>query len=495
MGIVFRQSIKSTAITFFGALLGAAVMFVSTNLIPRQELGFVRNLISQTVIASFFVLMGFNNTLFYYFHRFDNDKHKRAVFLSVCFGIPIVILVLSFLPYCLFPDYFVHFFKAEDIPFMRKYFLCLPLFTLFYMYSALTEHYLIVQMKVATSSFIKEVILRGLNLLMIVLFGLGYIDFTVFIYGFVCVNLITLFLLLYLASRNDSFRFSANWKLFSRSEYGEILKFSGYHAMMGTSYFLIGFLDSLLLAVLDQDGLRSIPVYTNAVFISSVMAIPYRVMNSVAGADLNKAYTAKDHDKVQDVFGRSGLNILIASVFMAVIIACNLHNAVAIMGPGYGAVVGVTLLMLIGKLSDCGTGLNDIALNMSPYYRINFYLSIGVVALIAIADYVLIPRYGIYGAAWVMAGSMLIYNLAKSYFAWTKMGLQPFSKGSVVTLFIGAVTAGLTILIPEMANPYLDTILRCLVILAVFAGMVLWLKPSKDVEHYIEETLKKKRLF
>jgi len=112
MGIVFRQSVKSTAITFFGALLGAAVMFISTSLIPKQELGFVRNLISQTVIASFFVLMGFNNTLFYYFHRFDGEKPKRAVLLSICFLVPLIILGISFLPYCLFPGYFMHYFKA-----------------------------------------------------------------------------------------------------------------------------------------------------------------------------------------------------------------------------------------------------------------------------------------------------------------------------------------------------------------------------------------------
>jgi hypothetical protein len=75
------------------------------------------------------------------------------------------------------------------------------------------------------------------------------------------------------------------------------------------------------------------------------------------------------------------------------------------------------------------------------------------------------------------------------------MGLHPFSKGSATILLIGAITAGLTMLIPKFGNPYLDTVLRCIAIVILFAGLTLWLKPSKDVEHYVEETLKKKRLF
>ena len=52
MGVVFRQSVKTTAITFAGAALGAIIVLVASNMMPKQELGFSRNLTSQTVVAN-----------------------------------------------------------------------------------------------------------------------------------------------------------------------------------------------------------------------------------------------------------------------------------------------------------------------------------------------------------------------------------------------------------------------------------------------------------
>ena len=150
---------------------------------------------------------------------------------------------------------------------------------------------------------------------------------------------------------------------------------------------------------------------------------------------------------------------------------------------------------MIGKFVDSGTGLNDVALNMSPYYRLNFYFSIALVAFMLIMFRLLIPAYGIYGAAWVFTAALVIYNLLKTYFVWRRMRLQPFSAGSLRTLFIGAATAALVWLVPTLSNPYWDTLLRSSLIFIIFAGLVLWLRPSADISHYIHNTLKKKKLF
>lgn len=497
MGIVFRQSIKSTAATFAGAILGAVIMLISSNMIPQQELGFSRNLTNQTVVASFFILMGMSSTLFLYFHRFDEkkDQVKRAVFMSMCFLVPLAVFLLILIPYFLFQDYLLHFFQDKDRPFMKQYILCFPLYTLFYLYSVLIEAYLLTQLKIAAASAVKEVLLKGMNLMLVLLFGFNIINYTVFIYGFVLINSISLSILILLARKNPSFRFSLQWKVFSKKEYREMFSFSGYHALMSMTYSIMGFMDAILLAGLDADGLNSIPVYTNAVFISSVMSMPHRAMNSAASADISKSYALGQHEKVRDVYNRAGINIFIATVFMAVLISCNLGNAVTIMGKGYEAVFAITLIMMIGKLADSGTGLNDLALNMSPHFKLNFYFSIGLILFMTSMFRVFIPIYGIYGAAVIFSLSLMLYNLLKTFFVWKKMGLQPFSRGTLTALLIGISVTALVFYIPQIENPYWDTIFRSTIVTILFIGMVFWLKPSKDISHYVNETLRKKRLF
>lgn len=497
MGVVFRQSVKTTIITFFGALLGAVLVLFSTNMIPKQELGFRGNLTNQTVVATFFILVGMSNTLFLYFHRFDGKKeaNRRAVFLSLCFLVPLAVFMICMVPYFLCHDFLLHYFQEKDRLFMKRYILCFPFYTLFYLYTTLLEHYLLTQIKSAAASFVREVLLKGLHLAIVLLYGFKFIDYTAFIYSFVFINLIAVAILWMLARKNESFRFSREWHLFSREEYKEIFRFSGYHAVMGLTISLIGFLDGILLAGLNHDGLNAVPIYLNAHFISSVMTIPYRSMNGAASADINKSYALKEHAKVEDAYSRSSLNILVATVFMMILIVCNLHNAVALMISGYEAVFTITLILILGKLVDSATGLNDVALNMSPFYRLNFYCSVGLVFFMVIFFRILIPQYGVYGAAWVYSGSLVLVNIIKSTLVYQKMGLTPLSRGTGIVILIGAVVIGLVLLIPHLPNPYLDTLMRSVLICALYAALIIWLKPSKDITHYLAEIRKKKRLF
>jgi O-antigen/teichoic acid export membrane protein len=497
MGVVFRQSVKTTIITFTGALLGGIVTLYSSNVMPKQELGFVRILPVQAVIASFLLGFGMNNALFFYLHRFEKeeDAGKRPVLLSLSFLLPLAIYIVATLAYFLFFDHWVALNQEQDRPLIRQYFWCLPLFTLLNLLLTLIEAFLHAHIKAAQASFVREVFIKGGNLVLFLLFGLGLITFSVFVPAFVSVNLLAVIVLWKMAGRNIDFRFSFRWKLIPRSEFKGILTFALFHAFMGISGTLFGFLDTQLLTNLSPDGLASIPVYTNAVFIATLISIPFRALSLAASGDISKAYAQGDHERVADSYNRAGLNIFIASMFMVVLVACNLHNAVAVLKNGYEAVFGVTLILILGRLVDSATGLNDLALNMSPYFRVNFYFSGTIVLLMIAGFYLAIPAYGVYGAAWVFSGALILFNLAKTWFVWYKMRLHPFSIGTLKTLFIAGASTLIVYFIPASVNPYWDVVWRSSLIVLCFAILVLLLKPGKDVTHFLAEVRKKKRLF
>lgn len=494
MGIVFRQSIKTTAVTFTGAVLGALVIFVSSALIPKQELGFTRNLTNQTVIASFFLLFGVQNTVFYYFHRFEGQDKKRSVFLTICLLTPVLFFLLFLGAYFGFSEHFFSMFQEQDLPFFRRFMIALPLYTLFLMYSVILEYYLIAEHKVALASFMREVVTRVISLSLIFLYGFGVISFPVFIYSFVFSHLLTTLLLLYFAGKTKHFNFSRDWKQFTKDEYKEMFRFTWYHALMHTSIYLMGFLDALMLAPLDKNGLSVIPVYTNAVFIVSVISIPFRAMSAATVPSLNKAYIAGDHEKVNDIFKRSSINILIATVFMLLVIGCNMYNVAELLGEGYQAVLPLTLILLIGKFVDSGTGMNDQALSMSNHYRINFYLSVSLVIVLLLAYKLLIPAYGIYGAAWGTSIAFVVFNLAKCFAIWRKLGLQPFSPGTLLVLVAGGITLLSVAFIPRIGSPITDIAIRSAVIGLVYMLVLLWLKPSADLRQFISQVREKKVL-
>ena len=495
MGIVFRQSVKTSIVVFTGAILGAVIIFLSLQYIPKQELGYTRTLTNQAVIASQFLLFGLGTTLVVYIHKYDDSDIRKRVLITLCFAIPLLIVCLATLIYFLFRSQIVSLFQPQDIPFITRYFSLLPVFTTLFIYQVLLEQFLSSQMRLAIAVFLREVVLRLLNIILIFLFGFNYISFDFFIVATVFIYLIPVLLLYLLALRVKSFGFSFNWHAFSKTEYRDIAHFTWYHSLLNISLTLIGSLDVLMLAPLDKAGLSSVAVYVNAVFIMSLLQIPYRAMMPATFPILAQAYEAKDYGKVKDLFSRSSLNILIASILVAILIGCNLQNAVSIMRKGYEAIVPLTIIMMVGRLADIATGMNDQVLSISNYYKINFYLSLGVVVLMVVFNILFIPSFSIYGAAWSTSLALILYNIAKLLIVKKKLNLMPFSSNTWRVLLAGTPALLAGIFIPYMLNPYVDTIIRSIVIFILYVAMVIWLKPSDDIMVYIATIRKNKRLF
>ena len=88
MGIVFRQSIKTSIVTFTGALLGAITMYLGMRLIPEQEWGFRNNLNNQAVVAGQVFLLGLHNTLSVYIHKYNYQDARRPALITISFLMP-----------------------------------------------------------------------------------------------------------------------------------------------------------------------------------------------------------------------------------------------------------------------------------------------------------------------------------------------------------------------------------------------------------------------
>lgn len=495
MGIVFRQSVKSSIATFTGAVLGALVIYLSTHYIPKQELGFRQTLTNYAVVSGQVLLLGVHNMLSVYIHRYDANDKRSSALITISLILPFLFIGVATIIYLLFKTPIITLFKPEDIPFISQYFLWLPIFTLLFSYEVVLETYLISQFQVAKPTFIREVLLRVLNLVLILLFGFHYISFEILIYGTVLIYLIPIFILYLFAMQTDAFRFSFEWNVFQKEEKKEIVHFTWYHSLLSVSTILMGMLDTLMLATLSKNGLASVPVYVVAVFIISFLLIPYKAMLFSTFATLAQAFKDNNTEKVEDIFMRSSMNIFIATVGMFVLIVCNMHNAVALLPKGYEAITVVVTILAIGRIIDVLTGMNDQVLSLSNYYKYNFYISILLVALIIIFNWWLIPIYDVLGAAWGTTLALIIYNIIKLFVVKQKLKIQPLTPKTFLVVIAGGCAFLLGFFIPKVSYPFIDAAYRSLAIIIVYGIMLIVLKPSTDLNDYLSSIRRNKRLF
>ncbi len=496
MGVVFRQSVKTAIVLFFGALLGLAVIYLSTRfIIDKQQFGFTRTLTTAAVVASQILLFGIHSTLSVYIHKYADGDKRKAVLIAITFSAPMVIAVLASALYFLFHNSIISMFQPQDVPMLGRYFMWLPVLAVFYIYQNLLDSYLSSQMKVAIPNFMREIVVRILTLVFIVLFGYGYIGFPVLVAGMVLIYIIPLLLMLIIAMRTKAFSLSFNFNAFSKPEWKEIIHFTWYHSLWSITISLMGFLDALMLAPLDKSGLKATAIYAIAVYIMSFMQLPYKAMSPASFPDLAKAYNDNDMPRVRNVFRRVSLNILIVTVGVMVLIFSNLNNAAILINNGYDAIIPLVYIMALGRLIDIATGMNDQVLSLSKYYKANFYMSLGLVVVMVIFYYILIPRYGIFGAAWGTTITYSIYNIWKTIYIWSKLKIFPLSNKSAYVLLAAAAAFLVGHYLPFVSNVYADTAVRIILVSIIYIVALIILKPSEDLQVYLASIRKNKRLF
>ncbi|MCW3124307.1 MAG: hypothetical protein JWQ38_3799 [Flavipsychrobacter sp.] len=504
MGIVFRQSAKNSIIVAVGALLGALIIWLSTTYIPnKRELGFTQGLVLWSLTISQILILGLNNTLSVYIHKYATDERKRKLLITISLFFPLLLSVLFTIVYSLFRVQIVNHFQLEDRPLMQQYFYWFPVFAVIWIYMIMLEIYLGSQLKVAAASFMREILLRVLNIVLLFLFGFNYIGFSGLVGGLVLIYLAPVCVFFLLALKTEGFGFSFRLRSFTISEYKELLHFSWYHFLLSISLTLIGLMDILLLPFYDHNGYASVAIYRVAQFLIALMQLPSKAFLPASFAVFAKAFTNNEMDKAKDLFVRSSINVLIPTVGIGVLLCCNLNNALAIIPNGYAEVIPVFYILFIQAMVNLATGMNDQVLTIANYYKFNFYLSLVLIGVQYVLIRFLVPQYGVYGAAFSTTITVVIFNIMKFFFVWKKLDMQPFSMKTVLILLAGIPAFAAGYFFPYLFEParhiyvhtFIDAAMRSTVIVVVYVIMLLWLKPSPDLSEYLSSIKKNKRLF
>ena len=152
MGIVIRQSVKSSIVSLAGALIAVLINYLYTLRLPKAEVGSIQFLLRIGAVLQFVILLGTGPILFTYMGKMQ-DVVKRKVLISICMVIPAAAIIIFSIPYFIFHKEVIELFQAEDQAFISRFFSFIPLFALFWSYITLFESYLWSQIKVAVLSF------------------------------------------------------------------------------------------------------------------------------------------------------------------------------------------------------------------------------------------------------------------------------------------------------------------------------------------------------
>jgi len=116
-----------------------------------------------------------------------------------------------------------------------------------------------------------------------------------------------------------------------------------------------------------------------------------------------------------------------------------------------------------------------------------------VVVLVGL-NLILIPRYGMTGAAISSAAALGILNLLRYLFLFFKYGLQPYNIRFVYVILFGAVAYLIAYVLPVGLHYLLDLLVRSTIFSILFLLPIYFFRISVDLNQYADNMLKKLKI-
>lgn len=491
MGDLRKQGISNSIIIYLGVILGYInVVLLFPKFFTQDQFGLTRVLLTVAQLIGLLGQFGFNNVTIKYFPYFKENGHQKTGFFLLVLLVPFIgFLVVSGLVIAIKP-LIVDWYAEKSGLFVQNFYWVFPLAFFLIFFNALREFTRALYQTILPVVF-RDIIIRLLIMAFILLTIFQVIDFQAFLYLFVlahAVPIIGYFIYFYWI---DLFSFKPKLDFINFKLLKEMFTYGFFSLGNRFSGILSSRVDILMLA--SYVGTGGVAIYTIAFYIGNVVLIPSKGLKQIGAPKIADAFANNRQKEVESIYEKSALNQLIVGSFVFLIIWASITPILQVINPDYLEGKYVVFFIGFGKLINMATGLSNLLLLHSRYFRSNLYFSLLLLGFTVLFNFLLIPKLQIVGAAIGTASALLIVNGLKITFIWIKMGYHPFSLGMLKVILIIAATGFIAYFLPEIAiqgwkgiwDNLLTIIYRSILLAGIFGLGILLLKPSEDIHEML----------
>lgn len=207
--------------------------------------------------------------------------------------------------------------------------------------------------------------------------------------------------------------------------------------------------DTLILGALRSSA--EVGVYTVATRIVVLATFAMPAVTQAFAPRITDLYQRGRHAELRHAYYVvTGWNLVLSLPAFALLLAFP-AELLSLFGPEYSSAVTVTMVLVAGQIVHVATGPGGMMLTMSGRPGWNLADNGVTLALNIALNLVLIPPYGILGAAVAWTVSLTVGNAARLVQVWLLMRMGPFAVGQLRTVLAAAVAGGVGLL---AAHPF-----------------------------------------
>lgn len=409
MGIIAKQSIKGTIVTYIGVAIGFfTTFFVLTRFLTAEEIGLSRVLVDAATLFIGLAQMGSASSIIRFYPYFKDPQKQDNGFFFWTAIVPLIgFIVVSILFFAL-QSHISSWFAEKSPLFVNYYYFVLPL-SFFMLYQTIAETDANVKMKIVFPRAVREVLVRILMLCVYLLYAFRVISIDGFVIA-ICVAYAVAALAnciyLVVCCRVS---FKPNWQFPSRQLVRQYLAYTLFLILTALSTVLAPSLSSFF--VTAKLGLNFTGIFAIATYMAMVVSIPYRSLNAIASPQVANAIKQKDIKQVQHLGQQVANNLSLVGAFILAAIWINIDLIFAVLpnGSQYAQAKYVVLILGISQLLLATFNISTTTLNFSNHYYYSLVYSFVLTILSIFLNNCFIPLWGINGAALANLVAYIIY--------------------------------------------------------------------------------------
>lgn len=441
MGIIARQSIKGTIVTYLGVVIGfITTFFVLTRFLSAEEIGLVRVLIDAATLFVGLAQLGTSSSLI-----------RFAPWFKSTHGLFFWALVLPFLGFTVFAIVYwackvplTHWFAEKSPLFVDYYYFVLPI-AFFLLYQTIFETCSNVLMRIVVPRAVREVGLRVGLLVLYLLYAYKVISMDGFVIAIsgvyalaALINLVYLLVTGHISFKPDWAFLKANKDLVRKC-----CLYTGFLIISAITSVLVPSLSSFFITA--QMGLNYTGIFAIATYMAVMVSIPYRSVTAIAAPQLADAIQKGRLSEANTLTKQVVNNTFLvgATIFLLIWINIDLIYAILPNGETYSAARTTVFILMLSQLVLASFSITLNAISYGRYYALSLVLSAILTIGAIVANNLLIPYFGMNGAAMGNLISYGLYMIMAIVVVTCLMKINPFSRKMLLTLGLTLVVLGL----------------------------------------------------
>ncbi len=488
MGIIQKQSIRSTIVITLGFVLGAFnLLILQKHIISAEEFGLTRIINNIGLTLATLCTLGSLPVIYKFFPFYKSYLPPQKNDLPF---ITLLVCIAGFIIVCstgyFFKDLIVQKYSAKSPLFVQYSWMVYP-FAFFYLLYLWLEAFSWSFKKGVTSNMLREWGPRLLFTILLLLFFFHVINLYWFVILFSLSFMVPSVVLFFTLRKTGEFNFNSSFSSLTLRMKSKMLNFGLF--VFGAQFLnlLSKTSDSFIIVSKSANGLIDLAVFEIATYLVTTMEIPQRSITSISVPVLSESWKNKNMKSISNIYTKSVANLLVIGLTMFCLIILNVHNFSSFMGKDYKGIEIVVFLLGLSKLIDLGTGANSQIISTSNYWRVDFTTNVIFTIVALPLNFILIAHYGLLGAAYANLIAICFYNAMRFGFLWFKFGLQPYTWKDVLAILYAVAATFICYNIPKFTNIFLDAFIRTIVFCALFLPAIYFTGVSSEINQMIKK--------